>query len=133
MPSLSPVCRCKEASGFLECTKGHTLGFHPQLWTCPCAIAPHAGTGQATKVVPINRKNQQGLKIQSSGGASEAKKDLSGLGHATAPGLYRSSVGEFSAAPRYHPEHPTPTGKVSCPEGAPEGVFQHFMSEYMLC
>lgn len=100
LPSLFPVCRCREASGFLESTKGHTLGFHHQLWTCPCATVPCAGDRSEHKICPINKENQQGLKVQSSRGTSEPNKELSGLGHPVPPGLYSSSVGEFSAAPQ---------------------------------
>lgn len=52
VPSLFLVCKCREASGFLEskmslCTKGHTLGFHHQHWEClsarPCPTAQVTG------------------------------------------------------------------------------------------
>lgn len=74
------------------------LGFTTSSGPVHVPLPPVQGT-QDTNVTPINRENQSGLKAQSSRGASEPKKELSGL-DIPLPLAFTTQQREFSAAPQ---------------------------------
>lgn len=84
-------------------------------------LLPVQGTGQDTKVITINRENQQGLKVQSSRrGALNTRRSFLVWGIPFPLAFTARQQDSFLQLPRDDPGHPMPTGKVSCPEGAPE-------------
>ena len=92
------------------------------------------GMGQDTKATSVNRETPPGLRVRGLRGTSESSKELSGLGRpvplAFAARWYERVFRSFPGAIQ---DTPGLRGRFPVPSGAPERVFQHFMSEYRLC